>query len=58
MIGDTYYEVKGWWTQTAKEKIKAFCEEYPHVQLKIIGANEYNLIKSQYSKLIKSWERK
>lgn len=58
MIGDTYYEVKGWWTQIAKEKFNAFCEEYPNVKLKIIGANEYNSIKDQYSNLIKTWERK
>lgn len=57
-VGDMYFEVKGWWTSTAKEKFELFTTEFPHIYVKIIDYAEYRQIESQYSNLIECWEKK
>lgn len=55
-VGDTYYEVKGWWSPVARQKFDDFCSEYPNVKLKIIGPDEYNRLRKSFSMVIESWE--
>lgn len=54
-VGDVYYEVKGYLTSSAREKMKEFCEQYSHIQLKILGPDEYNELHSVYGGLV-NWE--
>ena len=57
-VGDTYFEVKGWWTDRAKEKFQMFCQQFQHIRVKIVDAAEYNRIESEYGNIILNWERK
>lgn len=51
-----YHEVKGWYDDRSKTKIKRMKKYYPDVVLKIIFAKEYNTLKRQLSSIIKDWE--
>lgn len=55
-VGDTYYEVKGYWDRKSVLKRKLFSQQYSDLKIKYIGPTEYNMIKSNYSHLIKEWE--
>lgn len=57
-VGDIYFEVKGWWTDNAREKFEMFCQQFQHIQMKIVDGTEYNRIESEYSNIIPNWERK
>ena len=57
-VGDTYFEVKGWWTDSAKEKFEMFRQQFQHIQMKIVDGTEYNQIETEYSNIIPNWERK
>jgi len=54
-VGDCYYEIKGYMTQAANDKLREFREQYPDIELKIIGPNEYNELYSVYGGLV-NWE--
>jgi len=51
-----YIEIKGWLTSKAKEKLKLFKSEYPHVNLQLIQRNEYRKLYKEYSEKIPFWE--
>ena len=53
---DLYVEIKSWWTESAKEKIRLFREEFPEINLEIIGPEEYNGLVEAYSQL-SNWEK-
>lgn len=55
-VDNIFYEVKGWWTESARSKFDAFKEQFPSIEMKIIGPDEYNILKDKYSKLIIHWE--
>jgi hypothetical protein len=54
-VDDCYYEVKGYMTNEANKKLTEFYEQYPNIQLKIVGPPEYNELRSVYGGLI-NWE--
>lgn len=51
-----YHEVKGWFDDRSKTKIKRMKKYYPEVKLVIIFAKQYNEIKKKVSPLIEGWE--
>lgn len=51
-----YHEVKGWYDDRSKTKIKRMAKYYPDVKLKIIFEKEYNTLKRQLKGIIKDWE--
>lgn len=55
-VGDVYYEIKGWWTSTAKEKYQLFCEQYQNVSVQIVDEVMYRKLVEQYAPLIAGWE--
>jgi hypothetical protein len=57
-VENMLYEIKGWWTQAAKEKFKIFKEDYPETVVQIIDEARYNQIQDQYAALIPNWEYK
>ena len=57
-VGDSYYEVKGWWTPQAKEKFANFKNEYPDITIEIVDEFSYNDLCGRYSSIIQNWEDK
>jgi hypothetical protein len=57
-VENMLYEIKGWWTQAAKEKFEIFKEDYPEAVVQIIDEARYNQIQDQYAALIPNWEYK
>jgi hypothetical protein len=57
LVGETFYEVKGYWTELAKNKFESFLKDYPNVKVKIIEGPEYDEFRSQYRDQI-LWEGK
>ena len=55
-IGNLYIEVKGFWYDDAKEKIKILKEQYPNLKLVIIDIKQYNRLMKVYKSKIKEWE--
>ncbi len=55
-VGDVFYEIKGYMTETAKRKIFMFTEEYPGYILKVIDHEEYCKLKERFENLI-NWEK-
>ena len=53
---DTYVEVKGWWTKSARLKVEKFRHEFPQLKLEILGPDSYNDLSEVYGKLI-NWEK-
>lgn len=51
-----YHEVKGWYDERSKTKIKRMAKYYPDVKLIVIFAKQYYLIANQVKNLIKDWE--
>lgn len=51
-----YHEVKGWYDNRSKTKIKRMKKYYPEVKLLIIFQKQYNEIKNKVGKLIDGWE--
>lgn len=51
-----YHEVKGWYDDRSKTKVKRMAKYYPEVKLIIIFQKQYNEIKNKVGRLIKGWE--
>jgi len=52
-----YVELKGWWDNDSKEKIKLFLAEYPSVELEIINEDSYKSLRNLFKTKI-NWEGK
>lgn len=57
LVDGIFYEVKGYWTELAKQKLKSFKKQYPDVTVQIIEGAEYDDLRSQYRDKI-LWEGK
>jgi hypothetical protein len=55
VVEGVFYELKGYMSNSAREKLDIFTRMYPNVSLKIIGPIEYNNLKLKYQQLI-NWE--
>lgn len=53
---NVFFEVKGRWTNAAKQKVKAFKEQYPQYMLCVIDKYIYAQLQQQYRSQIKNWE--
>ena len=53
---DVWVEVKGWFDEKSKNKLKAFTTEFPKEKLWFIGKKEYKEICKEHSKSIPNWE--
>lgn len=53
---DRYVELKGYWYEEARQKIKLFREAYPDIKLDIIESVDYKRLESKFSKLVSNWE--
>ena len=51
-----YHEVKGWYDDRSKTKVKRMAKYYPEVKLRMIFAKDYKAFKRQLSGLIRDWE--
>ena len=51
-----FFEVKGQWKHSSKQKVQAFKQQYPQYVLCIIDKNIYNILYNQYHKKISTWE--
>lgn len=51
-----YHEVKGWYDDRSKTKVKRMAKYYPEVKLRMIFAKDYKALKRQLSGLIRDWE--
>lgn len=51
-----YHEVKGWYDDKSKQKIRRMKKYYPNVVLKLIREKEYKRIEKKYSNLLEGWE--
>jgi len=51
-----YHEVKGWYDDRSKTKVKRMAKYYPEVKLIIIFQKQYNEIKNKVGRLINGWE--
>lgn len=54
-VDDTFFEIKGYITETAKKKLSLFQAKYPSVSLVIIGPEEYHRLRLEYSSKV-FWE--
>jgi len=54
-VGEVFYEIKGYLTDTAKSKLELFRIEYPDVIVQIIGPVEYNELYITHANLT-NWE--
>jgi hypothetical protein len=52
---NAFYEVKGLWVGSAKQKVEDFIAEYEH-RLILLDVERYKEISRKYSKLISCWE--
>ena len=57
LIEGVFYEIKGRWTEQAKQKFEIFEKEYPEVKVQIIDCQKYKELRQQFQKLI-LWEGK
>jgi hypothetical protein len=55
-VGDVFYEIKGYMTDSAKRKITMFTEEYPDYILKVIDYEQYSKLEETFRNLI-NWEK-
>jgi hypothetical protein len=55
VIGDEFYELKGYMSDESGTRLDDFKKIYPNITLKIIGPKEYNQLKTKYKQLI-NWE--
>lgn len=51
-----YHEVKGWYDDRSKTKMKRMAKYYPEVKVIIIFQKQYTEIKNKVGKLIRDWE--
>lgn len=51
-----YHEVKGWYDNRSKTKIKRMAKYYPEVKLIVIFGKQYQSIAKQMKNIIKDWE--
>ena len=51
-----YHEVKGWYDDRSKTKVRRMAKYYPEVKLRMIFAKDYKALKRQLSGLIRDWE--
>lgn len=51
-----YHEVKGWYDDRSKTKIKRMAKYYPEVKLIVIFGKQYQSIAKQMKNIIKDWE--
>lgn len=49
---DEWIEVKGYWREVAKQKVRLFKEEYPDISFQVIGPVRYRNYKKQFKNLI------
>ena len=57
IVDEIYYEIKGYWTPSSKEKFESFRKQYPEINVQIIESIQYDELRSQYrDKII--WEGK
>ena len=56
--GETYFEIKGWWTDRSKKIRELMKQQYPEIEIKYISELEYNAIQLAFAPLIPSWEKK
>jgi hypothetical protein len=57
LVDEIFYEVKGYWTKLAKQKLESFKKQYPDIAVQIIEGTEYDKLRSQYRDRI-LWEGK
>jgi hypothetical protein len=57
LVEGTFYEVKGRWTETARQKFKSFLKQYPNISVQIVEGEVYDMLRSQYRDKI-NWEGK
>lgn len=51
-----YHEVKGWYDDRSKTKIKRMAKYYPNIKLVVIFGKDYRIIANQVKNLIEDWE--
>lgn len=51
-----FHEVKGWYDERSRIKIKKMRQEYPSITLKLIRERQYKKIKEKYANKIPNWE--
>lgn len=52
-----FYEIKGYWTKTARRKFELFRKEYPEVMIEVVDEERYNALREEYQHQI-LWEGK
>jgi hypothetical protein len=57
LVDCVFYEVKGYWTELAKQKLESFMNQYPDVKVQIIDGPEYDKLRQAYRDLV-LWEGK
>ena len=53
---ESYHEVKGWFDDRSKTKLKRMKKYYPDVEVIVIASVEYKEIKQKLSRMIHEWE--
>jgi len=51
-----FVEIKGFWREGHREKLRQFLSAHPEIELDVVGANEYALLEEKFSKLVPNWE--
>lgn len=57
LVGETYYEIKGYMTISAKQKIELFKQQHPEVSFVLVDAKAYDLLREEFKTQI-LWEGK
>jgi len=58
LIEGVYYEIKGRWTEKARNQVEMFQKDYPEIRLDVIDESCYIILRKRYKHLINKWEGK
>lgn len=51
-----YHEIKGWMDKKSATKLKRMTKFYPHIDVVVIGEDEYRAISRQVKNIVPNWE--
>lgn len=54
-VDGCFYEVKGWWTERAKETFQLFRELFPQFDIRVVDNEMYKELRQQYKEVV-TWE--
>jgi hypothetical protein len=52
LVDGIFYEIKGYWTKLAIQKMESFRKQYADIEMQIIEGSEYNELRRQYKDVI------